>query len=142
MLGEADVNILSRSFSAIDADLSGQIDVAEFCTYFGLSGHRQYWLSRKAFRMFDTDGSGDIDQLEYICGIMEYCSMDFDTLSNFAFELFDMNGDGVLVVTEFRRKLADWGMDGANPHLYLGGGKRADGILDDHVIKVAEFVQW
>merc|ERR1712195_167490 len=58
------------------------------------------------------------------------------------FTEFDMNGDGVLVVTEFRRKLADWGMDGANLHLYLGGGKRADGILDDHVIKVAEFVQW
>jgi hypothetical protein len=31
--------------------------------------------------MFDADGSGDIDQIEYICGIMEYCSMDYATLA-------------------------------------------------------------
>ena len=48
------------------------------------------------FRVFDSDGSGDVDEAELIAGCAQLCSGQATTRLELAFRCFDRDGDGHL----------------------------------------------
>ncbi len=45
----------------------------------------------RAFSLFDSDGSGELDFREFVISIWNYCSIDKTGLIEFAFALYDMD---------------------------------------------------
>mmetsp|Transcript_20738 Transcript_20738/g.59441 ORF Transcript_20738/g.59441 Transcript_20738/m.59441 type:complete len:383 (-) Transcript_20738:1360-2508(-) len=78
-------------FCRINKSLSGEIDRDEFIRYFGPDLLQSISYIDKTFEYFDTTGSGTIDFLEFSIGVWTICTMKVDTLTNFAFGLFDMD---------------------------------------------------
>ena len=89
------------------------IRLEHFLEYFDLD-----WTpwSERCFKNFDTNGSGEIDFLEFMITVWNICTFKIDSLSNFTFDMYDLDSDGELSLPEIERMVQE---------LYgEGGGKQ------------------
>eukprot|EP00931_Biecheleriopsis_adriatica_P039263 TRINITY_DN22452_c0_g1_i1.p1 TRINITY_DN22452_c0_g1~~TRINITY_DN22452_c0_g1_i1.p1 ORF type:complete len:565 (+),score=130.08 TRINITY_DN22452_c0_g1_i1:105-1799(+) len=86
-------------FDSAYSDASQEIEYTEFLAAALQEGaYRSEEAMRAAFRIFDTDGDGNIDQLE----LGKVLSQTPEEISSF-FPDFDANGDGVIDFEEFKK---------------------------------------
>ena len=64
-------------------------------------------FTERIFRVFDTDGSGQLDFREFVLAVWNYCSMDQSLLHHFAFQLYDKDGGGEIGDQEIVQMLKD-----------------------------------
>ena len=83
-------------------DEDGQLDHGGFCQALGLS--RDAYTNRLV-RIFDLDNSGQVGFREYVYGLSKFTGDDFDTIIEFAYRLFDLDGDGTLDKNELYQAL-------------------------------------
>lgn len=86
-----------RLYCRINTSHDGGIKLEEFLYFFDLDWTP--WTER-CFRYFDTTGGGDIDFLEFMVSVWNVCTLKIDTLSNFAFDMYDTDEDGELSIPE------------------------------------------
>ena len=112
-----EVRNMLQVFDKIDANQSNFIDIDEFCKYFKLE--RSIFVDR-CFSIMDTDGNGEIDFLEFVVCVWNYCSFDIPALSKFAFDLFDKDSSGVLEMSEVKHLISEvYGEDALNANKAL-----------------------
>lgn len=79
---------------------TGEIQLEHFLEHFGLDWTP--WTER-CFKHFDTTGGGDIDFLEFMISVWNVCTFKIDSLSNFTFDMYDLDVDGELSIPEIER---------------------------------------
>ena len=89
-----------RLFCQINVGRDGAIKLNEFLAFFDLDWTQ--W-SERCFEYFDTTGGGDIDFLEFIISVWNVCTFKIDTLSNFTFDMYDLDSDGELSIPEIEK---------------------------------------
>ena len=105
----------------------GEITKDAFIQYFRADFQQSHSYIDRCFQYFDTTGSGTIDFLEFAIAVWNICSMEVDALSNFAFDLYDVDiPHGELSFPDIERMMIElFGEDG----IKYGTGKAAmDGI--------------
>ncbi|GMH97180.1 hypothetical protein TrST_g8886 [Triparma strigata] len=103
---------LRVAFTKIDHDKSGCVSMAEFLVLFGLD---RTPFTTRAFRLIDNDRSGELDFFEFVAAVWNYCTMDWETLVRYSFDLFDTDGSGQLETEEIERLVC-----------YVAGTKKPD----------------
>ena len=63
-------------------------------------------FAEQVFRTFDTDGNGTVDFKEFIVGLCVSGSTDFNTKLTWAFQMYDLNGDGFISWDEMRHMIS------------------------------------
>jgi hypothetical protein len=103
---------LWRLFCLI-SNCTDRIGIEHFLTYFNLD-----WTpcTERCFQYFDATGSGHLDFLEFVLCVWGICTFKVDTLSNFAFGMYDLDSDGELSLPEIERMVHEL--------FGVGGGKR------------------
>ncbi|GMH81059.1 hypothetical protein TL16_g08811 [Triparma laevis f. inornata] len=86
--------------------------MAEFLVLFGLD---RTPFTTRAFRLIDNDRSGELDFFEFIAAVWNYCTMDWETLVRYSFDLFDTDNSGQLEMEEIERLVC-----------YVAGTKKPD----------------
>lgn len=88
---------------------TGAIQLEHFLEYFDLD-----WTSwtERCFKHFDTTGGGDIDFLEFMISVWNVCTFKIDSLSNFCFDMYDLDSDGELSIPEIERMVKELFGDG------------------------------
>ena len=89
-----------RLFCQVNVSRDGSIKLNEFLAFFNLDWTP--WTER-CFAYFDTTGGGDIDFLEFMISMWNVCTFKIDTLSNFAFDMYDLDLDGELSIPEIEQ---------------------------------------
>ena len=84
-LKKRDVVRLLNVFLEVDMDRSGLVDDLEFLTF--IDAERTPF-ARKVFDIFDNDASNEIDFVEFVSAIWNFCSQDQNDVMAFAFECF------------------------------------------------------
>jgi len=82
-----------KIFCRINSSCTGEISFTEFLEYFELQKTR---YTERCFEYFDTTGGNSIDFLEFMISVWNVCATNPDTLTNFAFDLYNLNSDGEL----------------------------------------------
>ncbi|KAG7389552.1 hypothetical protein PHYPSEUDO_010197 [Phytophthora pseudosyringae] len=122
---------LHQIFSAMDKDKSGEINLLEFFDYIGscsftcwvmaeegsliavvgvLLDLKRSRFSEKAFSVMDRNGSGEVDFIEFVLAVWNYCSFNHASLVRFAFDLYDVDGSGEIEHDEVVRCVREvWG---------------------------------
>ena len=80
-----------------DADGSDELTVEVFCAFMGLERSP---LNDKVFSIFDFNGGGTIDFMEFTCAIWNVCTWEEEGLSTLMFNLYDEDKSGFLEVGE------------------------------------------
>ena len=121
------------AFCRINKSLDEEITRDEFIQYFAADFQQSHSYIDKCFQYFDTTGSGTIDFLEFAIAVWNICSMEVDALSNFAFDLFDVDlPHGELSFPDIERMMIElFGEDG----IKSGTGKVA---MDDITLYAEE----
>ena len=85
-----------RIFCQIN-NCTGEIQLEHFLEHFDLD-----WTpwTKRAFLYFDTTGGGGIDFLEFMISVWNVCTFKIDSLSNFTFDMYDLDSDGELSIPE------------------------------------------
>lgn len=69
-------------------------------------------FSEKAFAVMDKDGSGEVDFIEFVLAVWNYCSFSHASLVRFAFDLYDIDGSGEIEHDEVVRCVREvWGSE-------------------------------
>ncbi|KAM4751208.1 calcineurin subunit B type 1b [Anableps anableps] len=89
-----EVRRLGKRFRKLDLDQSGSLSVDEFMS---LPELQQNPLVRRVVDIFDTDGNGEVDFMEFMEGVSQF-SIRGDKLQKlrFAFRVYDMDKDGFI----------------------------------------------
>uniref|UniRef100_A0A3Q2PIB0 Calcineurin subunit B type 1-like n=1 Tax=Fundulus heteroclitus TaxID=8078 RepID=A0A3Q2PIB0_FUNHE len=89
-----EVRRLGKRFRKLDLDKSGSLSVDEFMS---LPELQQNPLVRRVIDIFDSDGNGEVDFIEFIKGVSQF-SVRGDRLQklHFAFRIYDMDKDGFI----------------------------------------------
>ena len=104
-------------FCQVNISQDGQICMDEFLKFFGLD--RTAYIE-KTFQYFDTTGGGEVDFLEFVVSIWNVCSLDPPTLTNFTFDMYDVDSDGLLSCPEIESMVTElFGQDGVRGSLGL-----------------------
>ena len=121
------------AFCRINKSLDEEITRDEFIQYFAADFQQSHSYIDKCFQYFDTTGSGTIDFLEFAIAVWNICSIKVDALSNFAFDLFDVDlPHGELSFPDIERMMIElFGEDG----MKSGTGKVA---MDDITLYAEE----
>ncbi len=90
---------------------TGTVRMEHFFEYFCLD--RTPWTER-CFRYFNATDS--VDFFQFMLSVWSICTFKVDTLSNFAFEMYDLDSDGKLSLPEIERMVHEL--------FGVGGGKR------------------
>ncbi|KAL3797506.1 hypothetical protein HJC23_009870 [Cyclotella cryptica] len=93
-----------RLFCQINVSRDGGIKLNEFLDFFDLDWTP--WTER-CFSYFDTTGGGDIDFLEFMVSVWNVCTFKINTLSNFAFDMYDQDSDGELSIPEIEKMVEE-----------------------------------
>lgn len=91
-------------YMVITINSSGSIDIAELLVNLNLDTTP---FTRRIFALFDTDNSGEVDFVECVLALWNYCSLADTELVAFAFELYDEDGSGFLQQSEVAQILRD-----------------------------------
>ena len=112
----------------------GEITKDAFIQYFRADFQQSHSYIDRCFQYFDTTGSGTIDFLEFAIAVWNICSMEVDALSNFAFDVFDVDlPHGELSFPDIERMMIElFGEDGIK---CCGTGKVA---MDDITLYAEE----
>jgi Ca2+-binding EF-hand superfamily protein len=105
LLSDRELTRFSKHFKAVDFDNSGQVDCEEFVHFYQLEDMAS--LAERVFVIFDADGTRDIDQGEFLCGMLSYLTMDYSSLADFAFNLANGNNDDFLDKAEVYQACCD-----------------------------------
>mmetsp|Transcript_68822 Transcript_68822/g.102317 ORF Transcript_68822/g.102317 Transcript_68822/m.102317 type:complete len:410 (+) Transcript_68822:242-1471(+) len=92
-------------FCRINKSLSGEITILEFLNYFNMD--RAPYVE-KCFSYFDTTGGDDIDFLEFMVSVWNICTLNVETLTNFTFDIYDIDSDGELSFPEIERMVQEF----------------------------------
>lgn len=103
-LGSNDIAALYRVFSKIDGDNSGEIDVLELLMFLDIERSD---FSTQVFAVMDSDMSGHIDFYEFSIAMWNYCTLGEESLSLFAFDIYDKDCSGVIEAGEIDIMLSD-----------------------------------
>lgn len=60
------------------------------------------WTER-CFNYFDVTGRGQVDFVAFMISVWSICTLNVDTLSNFSFDMYDLDSDGELSIPEIER---------------------------------------
>ena len=89
---------------------TGVIQLEQFLEHFDLDWTP--WTER-CFTHFDTTGGGDVDFLEFMVSVWNVCTFKIDSLSNFTFDMYDLDTDGELSIPEIEGMVKEFfGKDG------------------------------
>ncbi|KAJ1821069.1 Calcineurin subunit B [Coemansia sp. RSA 2599] len=89
-----EIERLYKRFSKLDKDNSGTIDKSEFMSIPQLANNP---LSARLIDIFDADGGGDVDFIEFITGLSTFSSKgQKEEKLRFAFKIYDMDRDGFI----------------------------------------------
>ncbi|KAL7431718.1 hypothetical protein ACHAXM_004563 [Skeletonema potamos] len=83
---------------------SGAIQLEHFLDFFDLDWTK--WTER-CFTYFDTTGGGDIDFLEFMVSVWNVCTFKIESLSNFTFDMYDLDCDGELSIPEIENMVRE-----------------------------------
>ena len=87
-------------FYRVNKAKNGSMTMYEFLNYFDLD--RSLYVE-KCFEYFDVSGGETIDFLEFVISVWNICTLKNDTLTNFTFELYNLNGSGEISLPEIER---------------------------------------
>jgi serine/threonine-protein phosphatase 2B regulatory subunit len=94
LLRKDDVDKLYHHFLRMDADGNGYIEREEFMQHPAVASNP---LSRRVLDMFDTDGDGHVDFVEFVSGLAKFSARgDLNSRLRFIFDLLDLDGDGYI----------------------------------------------
>ena len=94
-----DIGRLYYIFRKIDRDNGGRIEVLELLMFLDVE---RTPFTKRAFTIFDEDGSGSVDFREYVLSMWNYCTLDSSTLCIFAFDIYDRDMSGFIDCKEVR----------------------------------------
>lgn len=101
-IGIRDIDIMQLHyiFREIDEDDSKTLSIKEFFDYF----HFQFIspMGKRIFSLFDADNSGDLDFGEFAICCWNYCSLNDIRMLKFTFDLYDMDENKVMDVSELQ----------------------------------------
>lgn len=103
-LTEVQVDYLFNVFQRISRSRSGMISLAEFYDYFPVERSP---FSERVFSTMDINKNGGVDFHEFVLMMWLYCSLDRRDLTDFAFTMYDNDGDGYLTIHDFRELLLE-----------------------------------
>jgi len=104
MLKGYHLSLLFKAFVKIDQDLSGEISTWELLEFLHLERTK---FTKRIFRIFDEDGSGQIDFREFCMSLWNYATLGKNQLIMFAFDLYDNDGSGQIDFTEVEMMLKE-----------------------------------
>ncbi|GMH75286.1 hypothetical protein TL16_g06709 [Triparma laevis f. inornata] len=104
LLSNNDLNRLFDVYCKIDQDFSGEISTWELLEYLHLERTK---FTKRIFRIFDEDGSGQIDFREFVIALWNYCTLGKPALIMFAFDLYDQDGSGRIDFAEVELMLKE-----------------------------------
>jgi Ca2+-binding EF-hand superfamily protein len=93
-------------FCRINKSLSGEISQEEFYSYFHFDTGSSQFIGR-CFDYFDLTSENRIGFLEFMVSVWNICTLKIDTLTNFAFDMYDLDFDGELSLPEIERMLQE-----------------------------------
>lgn len=96
-LQEKHLRKLYKTFAHIDKDHSGELDLYEVLDYLKVA---KTPFTQRVFRIFDEDGSGQIDFREFVLSTWNYATLTKSSLVLFAFDLYDEDGSGSIETEE------------------------------------------
>ncbi|KAM6940415.1 calcineurin subunit B type 1b [Xenentodon cancila] len=89
-----EIKRLGKRFKKLDLDKSGSLSVDEFMS---LPELQQNPLVQRVVDIFDTDGNGEVDFLEFIEGVSKFSLKgNKQQRLHFAFRIYDMDKDGFI----------------------------------------------
>jgi len=91
------VNRFYSLFYRVNKSGDGEVSIIEFMNFFDLD--RTEYVS-KAFDYCDTVGGGEMDFLEFVVSVANFCMLKPNTLTDFTFDLYDLDGDGEISYDE------------------------------------------
>lgn len=90
-LAESDINKLYFEFCQIDVQSSGYITMQELYAYFSLE---LTTFNRELFRIYDNDGNGQMNFLEFVCVVgmpIRQCNDDTNITAMYSFYRFGIS---------------------------------------------------
>ena len=93
-------------FCRINTSLLGEISREEFYSYFNFGTGSSQFMDR-CFEYFDVTGGGQIGFLEFMVSVWNICTLKIDTLTNFTFDMYDLDFDGELSLPEIERMIQE-----------------------------------
>eukprot|EP00940_MAST-03C_sp_MAST-3C-sp2_P000710 g710.t1 len=84
-------------FVDMDEDGGGEIEFDEFLHYYSLEDTK---FSERIFAEFDKDQSGGMNFAEFVAATWNYCSSTREDLLKYAFDMYDIDGNGTLEPVE------------------------------------------
>ena len=90
-LGPPEQRRLFNCFDRMDKDGGRSIDFEEFCEFFKIPTTP---FSRRCFLLLDAGGTGEMTFPQYVICAWNYCTYDHEGLATFAFNLYDVEGEG------------------------------------------------
>jgi serine/threonine-protein phosphatase 2B regulatory subunit len=96
-LDDNDVDKFHSLYLKMDKDNGGSIDIQEFYRYFRL---QRSPFSDRVFQVMDGDGSKELDFVEFVVSLWNFCSLNLGGLILFAFTLYDADDSGELEMDE------------------------------------------
>ncbi len=91
------VNMFYKIFYKMNKTHDGEVSMIEFMNFFNLD-RTPYVV--KAFAYCDTVGGGEMDFLEFVVSVWNFCTLKAETLVNFTFDLYDIDDDGEIAYDE------------------------------------------
>lgn len=107
------VEMFYQVFHRMNTSYTGEVSFEEFVQFFQLNKTK---YTRRCFEYFDIIGGNSINFLEFMVSVWNICTSNPDTLVKFAFDLYNLNGDGKLIYSDMKALLEE---------LYGAAGKDA-----------------
>ena len=133
---EQDVLSLMAIFKEMDEDDSGEVSLTEFFDYIDVD---RSVFGDKMFQFLDEDNDGQLDFPEFVNAVGTYNMFGVTEWLQFAFGMFDKDGNGYIMEPELKELLVT--IHGDDP-LHTGGVDRVMDVFDrngDGKVEWAEF---